>query len=176
MKKIFLVVALLFATATGAMAKSQYSPEQPSLLDQILGNDNSEWHTVPQMNIRYRVRHGGRFVRVNGHSNYATHTTHLPYHAMGHMSSSIVAYGHMLQGMGFRVSEHPAFGGVHHVHHGWAHYAGRAIDINIGSGNREASNRGMAARFDSLAARARAAGYTVLWRVAGHFDHVHIQR
>lgn len=174
MKKIFLVVAILFATATGAMAKSQYSPESPSLLDQILGTDNSEWHTVPQMNIRYRVRHGGHFVRV--HDHYATHTTHLPYHAMGGMSRSIVAYGHMLQNAGFRVSEHPAFGGVHHVHHGWAHYAGRAIDINIGTGNREASNGSMRSRFDALAARARAAGYTVLWRVAGHFDHIHIQR
>ena len=82
----------------------------------------------------------------------------------------------MLQSAGFRVSEHPAFGGVHHVHHGWAHYAGRAIDINIGNGNREASNPGMRARFDALASRARAAGYTVLWKVAGHFDHIHIQR
>jgi hypothetical protein len=74
------------------------------------------------------------------------------------------------------VSEHPAFGGVHHVHHGWAHYAGRAIDINIGRGVREASSRSTRSRFDALAARARAAGYTVLWKVAGHFDHIHIQR
>lgn len=178
MKKIFLVVAILFATATYAMAKpNQYSPEPPSLLDQILGNDSSEWHTVPQMNIRYRVRHGGRFVHVHGHHpQYAIHTTHLPYTAMGGMSRSIVAYGHMLQHAGFRVSEHPAFGGVHHVHHGWAHYAGRAIDINIGNGNREAFVPSMRARFDALAARARAAGYTVLWKVAGHFDHIHLQR
>lgn len=178
MKKIFLAVAILLATATGSMARpNQYSPEPPSLLDQILGNDSSEWHTVPQMNIRYRLRHGGRMVHVNGHhSQYAIRTTHLPYHAMGHMSASIVSFGHILQGQGFRVSEHPAFGGVHHVHHGWAHYAGRAIDINIGTGNREASVPGMRARFDALASRARAAGYTVLWKVAGHFDHVHIQR
>ena len=177
MKRIFLVVAILFATATGAMAaKSQYSPEPPSLLDQILGNDSSEWHTVPQMNIRYRLRHGGRMVHVHGRSHYASHTTHLPYHGFDNTSRSIVTYGHMLQNMGYRVSEHPAFGGVHHVHHGWAHYAGRAIDINIGTGNREASNSGMRSRFDALAARARAAGYTVLWKVAGHFDHIHIQR
>ena len=172
MKKIFLAVAIALATVSGAVAKSQYSPEPPSLLDQILGNNNSEWHTVPQMNIRYRVRHGGHFVHLNGHKHY----THLPYHAMGPISRSIVSYGHMLQHAGFRVSEHPAFGGVHHVHHGWAHYAGRAIDINIGVGNREASNGSMRARFDALASRARAAGYTVLWRVAGHFDHIHIQR
>ena len=178
MRKIFLVVTLLLATATGSMARpNQHSTEPPSLLDEILGtSDNSEWHTVPQMNIRYRVRHGGRFVRVNTHHHYATHTVPIPYHAMGPVSTSIVAYGHLLQGQGFRVSEHPAFGGVHHVHHGWAHYAGRAIDVNIGSGNTEASNPRMRARFDAVAARARAAGYTVLWRVAGHFDHVHLQR
>lgn len=171
MKKIFLAIAIVLATVSGASAQNRYSGEEPSFLDSILGNDTSAWHTVPQMNMRYRIRHGGHFVH-----HYAYHHTHLPYHAMGGMSSSIVAYGHMLQQAGFRVSEHPAFGGVHHVHHGWAHYAGRAIDINIGNGNREASNRSQAARFDALASRARAAGYTVLWRVAGHFDHIHIQR
>ena len=81
-----------------------------------------------------------------------------------------------MQHSGLRVSEHPAFGGVHHVHHGWAHYAGRAIDINIGRGVNEASGRATRARFDAVAARARAAGYTVLWKVAGHFNHIHIQR
>lgn len=175
MKKILLAFALLVATATGALAQSRYSGEQPGFLDQLLGTNESAWHTVPQMNIRYRIRHGGRFVHLNGH-RYAYHSTQLPYHAMGPVSSSIVAYGHMLQGQGFRVSEHPAFGGVHRVHHGWAHYAGRAIDINIGAGNTEANRPAMAARMDQLAANARAAGYTVLWRVAGHFDHIHIQR
>lgn len=165
----------MLASASMAVARNQYSPEQPSLLDQILGNNTSEWHTVPQMNIRYRVRH---FVHIHGRNvpHYAYQNTHLPYHAMGPVSSSIVAYGRMLQHAGFRVSEHPAFGGVHHVHHGWAHYAGRAIDINIGTGNKEASNGSMSSRFDALAARARAAGYTVLWKVAGHFDHIHIQK
>lgn len=177
MKKILFAIIFMLASASMAVARNQYSPEPPSLLDQILGNDSSEWHTVPQMNIRYRLRHGARMSHVNGHSShYAIRTTHLPYHAMGHMSASIVSFGHMLQGQGFRVSEHPAFGGVHHVHHGWAHYAGRAIDINIGTGNREAFIPSMRARFDALASRARAAGYTVLWKVAGHFDHVHIQR
>lgn len=179
MKKIFLAIAILLATATGAMAQNRYSGEEPSLLDQILGNDSSGWHTVPQMNLRYRLRHGGHMTHVynkHGQPHYAYHYTHMPYSQMGNVSRSIVAYGHILQNQGFRVSEHPAFGGVHHVHHGWAHYAGRAIDINIGTNNKEAYNPGQAARFDALAARARAAGYTVLWRVAGHFDHIHIQR
>jgi hypothetical protein len=81
----------------------------------------------------------------------------------------------MLQNMGLRVSEHPAFGGVHHVHHGWAHYSGRAIDVNVGRGVYEAHS-GYGRKFDAIAARARAAGYTVLWRVAGHFNHMHIQK
>lgn len=96
-------------------------------------------------------------------------------HTLGAPSSSIVAYGHMLQEQGYRVSEHPAFGGVHHVHaHHSAHYSGRAIDINVGRGVVEARSA-YAQRFDQLAAQARAAGYKVLWRVAGHYDHIHLQ-
>jgi hypothetical protein len=170
MKKIFLAIAIMLATVSGASAQNRYSGEEPSFLDHILGTENSSWNTVPQMNFRHRVRHSGHYSH-----HYAYHQTHLPYHAMGHMSQSIVAYGRMLQHAGYRVSEHPAFGGVHHVHHGWAHYAGRAIDINFGRGIREASSS-VGRRFDALASRARAAGYTVLWRVAGHFDHMHIQR
>lgn len=90
-------------------------------------------------------------------------------------STTLVAYGHELQRRGFRVSEHPSFGGVHHVHHGWAHYAGRAIDVNVGRGVVEAHS-GYANKFDQLAAEARAAGYTVLWRVPGHYNHIHIQK
>ena len=88
---------------------------------------------------------------------------------------SLVALGYDLQHRGFRVSEHPHFGGVHRVHHGWAHYAGRAIDINVGRGVVEARS-GYASRFDHLASELRSEGYTVLWRVAGHFNHMHVQR
>ena len=177
MSKIIFALMLVLASVGITEARSnQYSPEQPSLLDQILGTDDSDWQTVPQTNIRYRLRHNGRLVHLNHHNSDYSHYTHQSYHAMGPVSSSIVAYGRMLQHAGFRGSEHPAFGGVHHVHHGWAHYAGRALDINIGTGNTEASNSSMRARFDALAARARAAGYTVLWKVAGHFNHLHLQK
>jgi hypothetical protein len=102
------------------------------------------------------------------------------YHGKRHAShghgGSIVALGRQLQHEGLRVSEHPAFGGVHHVHHGHGHYAGRAIDVNIGRGVREAYSASARAKFDRLAARARASGYVVLWKVAGHFDHMHIER
>ena len=55
------------------------------------------------------------------------------------------------------------------------HYSGRAIDINVGRGVVEARS-GYARRFDQLASELRSEGYTVLWRVAGHFNHMHIQR
>ena len=112
----------------------------------------------------------------NRYTRYQTQPSVAYSHQDYGVPSGLVSYGHMLQAAGYRVSEHPAFGGVHHVHHGWAHYAGRAIDVNIGTGMREAYNANARARFDVLAAQARAAGYTVLWRVAGHYDHIHIQR
>jgi hypothetical protein len=58
---------------------------------------------------------------------------------LGRGGSGIVALGHALQGMGFQVSENPAFGGVSPVHApGSYHYLGRAIDVNWpGGGARE---------------------------------------
>jgi hypothetical protein len=164
MKKIIFAILMLFAFATTAEARNQYSDEQPSVIDEILGAFGSGWQTVPQTNIRYRLRNGRQINRIYHHEDvYSSAPT------------SLVAYGRMLQHSGYRISEHPAFGGVHHGHHGWAHYAGRAIDVNIGAGNKEAYNPVMRSRMDQLAATARASGYTVLWRVAGHYDHIHIQ-
>lgn len=164
MKKILFAFITVLALAGTAEARNlaNHEIQEHNLLDDILGTSDSTWSVGPQ--IRGRVRHA--------HQYYKTYT----HHYAGKASSSIVAYGRMLQASGLRVSEHPAFGGVHHVHHGWAHYAGRAIDVNIGRGVNEASNRSTRARFDAVAARARAAGYTVLWKVAGHFNHIHIQR
>lgn len=171
MKKIILAVATTFAmlavsgTAEARRSENtQYSHHEVDNwdpLEGIIGGDGKNWSVSPR--IHAPMRHASR---------YQTYTRHFA----GKPSSSIVAYGRMLQHSGFRVSEHPAFGGVHHVHHGWAHYAGRALDINIGHGAVEASNPSMRHRFDALAARARAAGYTVLWKVAGHFNHIHIQK
>lgn len=89
--------------------------------------------------------------------------------------TSIVNFGHILQNQGLRVSEHPAFGGVHHVHtrHS-AHYSGRAIDVNMGRGIKEAFSK-FSSFFDRIATKARKFGFHVLWKVKGHFDHIHIQ-
>ena len=176
MKKIIFAVVTamaMFAFSNTAEARrssqnTQYSQHEDISFDpigDILGGPDKGWSVMTPMN-HYRSKH------ASYHSKrYSTYTKHYS----GHMSSSIVSYGHLLQNMGLRVSEHPAFGGVHHVHHGWAHYAGRAIDVNVGRGVYEAHSA-YSGRFDRIAAAARQAGYTVLWRVAGHFDHMHIQR
>jgi len=173
MKKIIFAaataVAMLAISSTAEARRysqnTQYSQHEEVDFDPIgslFGGSN--WSVTPQ--FRLHPKHA-----VYHNSRYHTYS----HHFSGNMSRSIVSYGHMLQNMGLRVSEHPAFGGVHHVHHGHAHYAGRAIDVNVGRGVYEAHS-GYAHKFDAIAARARAAGYTVLWRVAGHFNHMHIQK
>ena len=136
-----------------------YEVYEQNPIDAIFGGEN--WNVSPQLHFKRRKQ--ARIYYKNQEEFF------------GGASSSIVAFGHQLQHQGFRVSEHPSFGGVHHVHHGWAHYAGRAIDVNVGRGIYEANSR-YAHRFDQLATEAREAGYTVLWRVPGHYNHMHIQR
>ena len=170
MKKIILAATAAFAmlafsgVAEASRGKnSHYSAvEDQDPLSNLFGGD--DWNVSPQPHFKNKkqVRH----YQDTQEENWG----------FGAASTSLVAYGHQLQSQGFRVSEHPSFGGVHHVHaHHSAHYSGNAIDINVGRGVVEARS-GYAHRFDQLAADARAAGYTVLWRVPGHYDHIHIQQ
>lgn len=97
---------------------------------------------------------------------------------MGSMGidQNIVSVGRMLQDQyNLRISEHPSFGGILAKHKGRGHYEGRAIDVNVGRGNIEANNPEQAAKFDMLAEQLRKAGLTVIWRSAGHFDHMHVE-
>lgn len=89
----------------------------------------------------------------------------------------IVALGRALQAQGIRVSEHPAFNGVHPEQHhpGSAHNDGLAIDINAPGKVTEANDPVWGKRFDELAKQIQAAGYTVLWRTKGHDNHIHAQ-
>ena len=171
MKKIILTATAVFAmlalsgTAEASRGKnSHYSEasvaEESNPISDLFGGEG--WSVSPQP--RYKNKRQAREHQEQQEENWG----------FAAASTSLVAYGHQLQRQGFRVSEHPAFGGVHRVHHGWAHYAGRAIDVNVGRGVVEARS-GYAHRFDQLAADARAAGYTVLWRVPGHYNHIHIQ-
>jgi len=78
--------------------------------------------------------------------------------------------GLLLQKMGYDVSENPHFGGVHPVHvNGSYHYSGRAIDVNADS-----FPGGEPAALDKLYAKlGRIPHAELLWRVAGHYDHLH---
>ena len=165
MKKVLFAFITVLALCGTAEARSRYSgnhvAEESDIISNILGGD--DWAVSPQP--RYKSKRQARAYQQEQEDNWG----------FGHASNSLVALGYDLQHRGFRVSEHPSFGGVHRVHHGWAHYAGRAIDINVGRGVVEARS-GYAHRFDQLASELRSEGYTVLWRVAGHYNHMHVQR
>ena len=95
---------------------------------------------------------------------------------LGNGSTDIVSLGRRLQQENLRISEHPSFGGVTPgVHKGRGHAEGRAIDVNIGTGNTESANPAMNARFDQLAGELRNQGYTVLWKQPGHYGHMHVE-
>ena len=78
----------------------------------------------------------------------------------------VVRAGKMLQGMGLNVAENPYFGtgkvGGHAP--GSYHYAGRAIDVT-----------GPPAALDAAYAKLKGTSPAeLLWRTAGHFDHLHV--
>jgi hypothetical protein len=97
----------------------------------------------------------------------------MPQRGTGDARGRIVELGRYLQAQGFRVSEHPQFGGVSprptHVANS-QHYkpGGNALDVNWSPAGQEM------AKMDALAPQLRAAGWFVLWRVKGHFNHIHV--
>lgn len=63
----------------------------------------------------------------------------------------IVVVGHWFQRHGYRVGEHPQFGGVTPgIHHGLGHAEGRAVDVNFGPGGENDIEK---AAFDGLIPR-----------------------
>ncbi|MDK8345426.1 tape measure protein [Brevibacterium sp. UMB1308A] len=113
---------------------------------------------------RLRRNHPGALEHINRHGT-------LPI--MGYKSGGdIVALGHALQKLGVRVSEHPAFGGVHPVHakNSW-HYRNGALDLNYGPGG---TNAVETAFFDQLAPILHNLGWGVIWRYTGHYGHAHV--
>lgn len=86
--------------------------------------------------------------------------------------AALVAFGKRLQGIGYSVSEHPSFGGVTpgaHVANS-QHYIGEAIDVNADKGFRHGEKDAL----DAAQVMAKAAGFSTLWQVSGHFDHLHV--
>jgi hypothetical protein len=88
------------------------------------------------------------------------------------MHDKLVAFGRMLQGRGFSVSENTAFGGVTAGAHraGSLHYEDNAIDVNDDGRGQAYENT----QLSKVAAWARADGLHVLWQVPGHFNHAHV--
>lgn len=86
-------------------------------------------------------------------------------------SSGIVALGRWIQRQGYKVSEHPKFGGVApgvHDPQGW-HYKGGALDINA-----DGRKGGEGKWLDRLNEQLQKAGWHTIWRAPGHYDHLHV--
>lgn len=76
------------------------------------------------------------------------------------------------KGRKIRVGEHPKFGGVHPVHvNGSYHYktGGQALDLNY-----DGQSVSKPKCFDELAPVLVKAGWRVIWRATGHYDHIHV--
>jgi hypothetical protein len=89
-------------------------------------------------------------------------------------AGGVVEAGRRLRGMGYAVGEHGAFGGVAPVHTPNSyHYRGLAIDVNA-----DTFPGGEGPALDKAAAwlRREYAGkiLELLWRTAGHYDHLHV--
>lgn len=92
----------------------------------------------------------------------------------GFAGGGVVEAGRRLRGMGYAVGEHPAFGGVAPVHtQNSYHYRGLALDVNADN-----FPGGEGPALDKAAAwlRREYAGkiLELLWRTAGHYDHLHV--
>lgn len=96
---------------------------------------------------------------------------------------SIVDLGTQLQGMGFKVAEHPQFGGVGRHSPNSHHYAGHALDLTIQPGSALLSGRPDSDWSDltsQYGARLRAQfpEAEIFYRdydpVGGHSEHIHI--
>ena len=83
----------------------------------------------------------------------------------------MAAVGYWAEAHGYKVSEHPLFGGVCVPCHAWgsAHDRGHALDIND-DGPHEVSALSWLAK-----ELRKVPGLRVLWECPGHWDHLHVQ-
>ena len=98
--------------------------------------------------------------------------------ATGDIPQDIVQLGKYLQGEGYRISGHSQFGGREFGQHATnsKHYTDNALDVNVGKGVNEATHPVYGPKLDELAAKLKKAGYSVTWRAAGHYNHLHVQK
>lgn len=96
----------------------------------------------------------------------------------GDIPQDIVQLGKYLQGEGYRISGHSQFGGREFGQHATnsKHYTDNALDVNVGKGVNEATHPVYGPKLDELAAKLKKAGYSVTWRAAGHYNHLHVQK
>ncbi|MFZ5852300.1 MAG: tape measure protein [Actinomycetota bacterium] len=88
----------------------------------------------------------------------------------GGSASKLVQFGRLLQSMGYRVAEHPAFGGVSPVHApNSRHYSGRAIDVNWAAGTSAAEQRMLA----KIVPVGHSYGLRSIFMTKGHYGHAH---
>lgn len=125
------------------------------------------WATAGEFMVRrkssdkLRRKHPGLLEHINKYGD-------VPGYAKG---GNIVALGKALQRIGVRVSEHPAFGGVHPVHakNSW-HYRAGALDLNTAPGQ----SAGEMAFFDKLMPILHGMGWGTIWRYPNHYGHAHV--
>ena len=90
----------------------------------------------------------------------------------GYAGGGIISAGKWWEARGARVGEHPHWGPVGRHSPNSQHYTGNAIDVNYGPGGQNATETKF---FDANVAAFKAAfpWAFVLWKAAGHFDHLH---
>ena len=114
MKKIILAAVAAFSLlAFCSIAEARVHPsqhnrysansvaEETDPITAILGGGNEDWGVSPQP--RFKNQRQAKAFHEEQEANWG----------FGHASNSLVALGYDLQHRGFRVSEHPRFGGVH---------------------------------------------------------------
>lgn len=84
---------------------------------------------------------------------------------------ALLAFGRMLEGRGFKVSENPHFGSGRVGGHtkGSRHYSGRAIDVNFAPGTSRREQQAI----DRIVGLAAQYGLRSIWRKPNHFNHAH---
>lgn len=94
----------------------------------------------------------------------------------GNLSGALVDVGKTLQGQGFLVGEHPAFGGVAPVHATNSyHYSGRALDINWPGADEYGQLNALAGNLrQQLGDRIQEMYWPAYDPVGGHSGHLHL--
>lgn len=164
------VFILLFALIVRAISRGRSFTEIPTdlgdMVTAVIASDTAALSEV-------LARRGDATDAVTVPStDYPADSTVIPSTGVTADKAGLVAFGHKLQSMGYKVSEHPAFGGVTKGAHvaNSQHYIGEAIDVNADTGFRG----GEKAALDNANKWAKDAGFKTLWQVAGHYDHLHV--